>query len=86
MEKRLTYSYNKEADELNISIGKPQESISLEIDDEIYLKLHPRTKEIMGFTVLHFEQRFKNKKKMEAFPLPVTARFSIQKKELAAYL
>ena len=78
MEKRLTYSYDKHADELNLSLGDSCESISLEIGDEIYVKMHPKTKEVIGFTILHFEERFRNKRKIESFPLPLTAYFCLR--------
>ena len=86
MEKIVRCSYNKEADELNISIGKPQKAISLEISDEIYVRLHPKTKKILGFTILHFEKRaIKNDK---PFSLPLIANFKISKpvKDQSRYL
>jgi len=75
MEKVIRCSYNKEADELNISLGNPQKAISLEVDDEIYVRLHPKTKQILGFTILHFEQRAVKERK--AFVLPLLADFKL---------
>ena len=69
MEKIIRCSYNKDADELNISLGKPQKAISLEVGDEIYVRLNPKTKDILGFTILHFEQRAEKEKKTFALPL-----------------
>ena len=77
MEKIMRCSYNKDADELNISLGKPQKAISLEVDDEIYVRLHPKTKEILGFTILHFEQRAVKEEK--TFALPLVANFKLSK-------
>lgn len=54
MEKIIHCSYNKDADELNISLGRPQKAISLEVADEVYVRLHPKTKQIVGFTILSF--------------------------------
>ncbi len=86
MEKIIRCTYNKDADELNISIGKPQHAISLEVDDEIYVRLNPKTKEILGFTILHFEERTLKKEKI--FTLPLTADFKLSKpvKELSGHL
>jgi hypothetical protein len=86
MEKVIQCSYNKEADELNISIGKPQKAISLEVGEEIYVRLHPTSKEIVGFTILHFEERSAAKEK--PFSLPLRAHFTLSKitKEPSEYL
>jgi len=86
MEKIIRCSYNKEADELNISLGKPQKAISLEVDDEIYVRLHPRTKEILGFTILHFEQRAAKEKKTFALPLMGNFKLTNTTGELSRYI
>ncbi len=77
MEKIIRCSYNKDADELNISLGKPQKAISLEVSDEVYVRLHPKTKQILGFTILHFEQRAVKEEK--TFALPLSANFKLSK-------
>jgi hypothetical protein len=77
MEKVVRCAYNKDADELNISLGKPQKAISLEIGDEIYVRLNPRTKEILGFTILHFEERALKEEK--TFSIPLLADFKLSK-------
>lgn len=77
MEKIVRCSYNKSADELNISLGNPQKAISLEIGDEIYVRLQPKTKQILGFTILHFEQRAVKEEK--TFTLPLSADFKLSK-------
>lgn len=86
MEKMILCSYNKDADELNISLGKPQKAISLEVGDEVYVRLHPKTKKILGFTILHFEERAVKGEK--AFALPLLANFKLSKpiKELSHHL
>jgi len=75
LEKILNYSYNDKSDELNISFGKPKESILLEVGDEYYLKLDPKTKEICGITVLHLRERAKKSRKERICPLPLKGRF-----------
>lgn len=77
MEKVIRCSYNKDADEFNISLGKPQKAISLEVGNEMYVRLHPKTKVILGFTILHFEQRAAKEK--ETFTLPLKADFKLTK-------
>ncbi len=77
MQKKLSYSYNKRSDELNIFLGEPEESILAEIEDEIYVRLNPDTKEVLGFTILHFIERCKGKKRVTPFPLPILGSFSL---------
>jgi len=77
MEKIMRCSYNKVADELNISLGKPRNAISLEVGDGVYVRLHPKTKEILGFTILHFEERAVKEEK--TFALPLLADFKLSK-------
>ena len=86
MEKIIRCSYNKEADELNISIGKPQKAISLEVGDEIYVRLHPKTKKILGFTILNFEERSLKEEKIFALPLLGNFKLSHSFKEPSHHL
>ena len=83
MGKIVRCSYNKDSDEFNISLGKPQRAISLEIGDEIYVRLHPKTKRILGFTILHFEERATKEEKTFAVPLLADFKFSGRIKELS---
>jgi len=80
MEKGLSYSYDEESDELNIVIGELRDVIGLEIEDEVYAQVDPKTKEVRGFTILHFGERFKNVKKLEPFSLPLVGNFKLSKK------
>ncbi|MCS6805813.1 MAG: DUF2283 domain-containing protein [Acidobacteriota bacterium] len=85
MEKKLTFSYYPPSDELNIHFGEPRPAISREIDDEIYLRLDPETREVVGLTVLHFRQRFAGaKSKPLSFALPVLAHIKLSKRETKA--
>ena len=79
MEKRLSYSYDEESDELNIVLGELSDAIGLEIDDEVYAQVDPETKEVRGFTVLHFSERFKKSEKLESFSLPLVGQFRLSK-------
>ncbi|MDI6791850.1 MAG: DUF2283 domain-containing protein [bacterium] len=57
----MKISYYKPGDELNIILDEPKDSVLSEISDEIYLRLDPETNEILGLTILNFEERIKNK-------------------------
>jgi uncharacterized protein YuzE len=51
---RIKLFYDKEGDILDIAIGEPQVAISEEIGDDILVRRHPETDEIVGWTILNF--------------------------------
>jgi len=61
MAKNIKISYYKPSDELNIILDEPKDSVLSEISDEIYLRLDPKTNEVLGLTILNFEERLKDK-------------------------
>lgn len=74
MEKKLKFFFDKQGDVLDISIGEPKGAISKEIDNDIVMRLDPKTNKIVGFTILNFEKRFDHLNKSET--LPITATFA----------
>ena len=62
MEKKLKFFFDKKGDILDIAVGKPKEAISREIGNDVIIRIDPRTKEIVGFTILNFEKRFEHQK------------------------
>ncbi len=80
-DKKLKFFFDKKGDVLDIAIGKTKEAISREIGNDVIIRIDPKTKEIMGFTILNFEKRFEHMARSET--LPITATFS-QTKELEA--
>ncbi|HLB95680.1 MAG TPA: DUF2283 domain-containing protein [Patescibacteria group bacterium] len=77
MEKALNFAYDKEGDILDIAIGKPQKAISEEISKDIFVRLEPKTKKVLGFMILNFEKRFGRTHKIET--LPITGDFQLAK-------
>lgn len=79
MEKKLIYSYDKERDVLYVSIGKPQDAISEEIEDDIFANLNPKTKKVVGFTIINFEKKFLEIEcsKHPSFHIPIKAEFAL---------
>jgi len=76
MEKqKLNFAYDSEGDILDISIGKPMKAISNEVADDFFIRIHPRTKRIVGFSVLNFKKRA-TKQKGE-ISVPIRAEFSM---------
>ena len=85
METNLKFSYYPPSNELNIHFGEPRPAISKEIDDEVYLRLDPQTREVVGLTLLHFRRRFgRAKAKPLSFTLPVLAQIKLSKREAKA--
>ena len=56
--KKLNIYYDKEADVLYVSSGKPSaKDETFETEDEVVVRKSPKTGEIRGFTILHFLKR-----------------------------
>ncbi|MEE8167290.1 MAG: DUF2283 domain-containing protein [Candidatus Hydrothermarchaeales archaeon] len=68
MEKRLKFSFDKEGDVLDISIGTPEPALSEDIGDDILIRRNQK-KEVVGFTILNFTKRFEKLGKEETMPI-----------------
>ncbi len=77
MGKVIRYSYDPKSDELNITLGKSRRAILAELEDEVYVRLHPKTNEVLGLTILHFQERFKLGRKGKRHTLPVLGEFTL---------
>ena len=75
MADRLRFFYDKESDILEIALGRARRAISREIDDDIFVRLDPKTKKVVGFSILNFTKYFKQLH--DSRDIPVTARFSL---------
>lgn len=54
----LNIYYDKEADVLYVSHGKPSaRDKTFETEDEIVVRKNPKSGEVRGFTILHFLKR-----------------------------
>ena len=69
MEEGLRFSFDKKADVLDISIGKPVKAISREIEDDFFVRVDPKTKKVVGFSILNFEKWFKGEKDKKVIPI-----------------
>ena len=56
--KPLRLNYDEEADVLYASIDKPQPAISVEIELDILLRYIPPSNEIVGITIIYFQEHF----------------------------
>ncbi len=71
MAAKLTFSYDREADILNIDKVSPyKEQVSEELGDDIIARLNPKTGEIENFEILFFSTRLL---RGDIFELPVLA-------------
>ncbi len=62
MAKKLIYSYDAKADELNLSFGSPKGAVGLELEHEVFMQINPKTREVLGFTVPFFSKRLMAKR------------------------
>jgi uncharacterized protein YuzE len=73
MEAKLKFEYDREADILYINKCDPYaEQESEELDDDVLIRLNPKTKDIENVEVLFFSTRLLRK---DLFELPVLAEF-----------
>ncbi len=64
---RMMMSYDKDADVLYVSLGKPMKAIGREIENGVIERVDPKSKKIVGFTIVGFSKR----KEVE-FPIKIT--------------
>ena len=69
MEEGLRFSFDKESDVLDISIGKPTKAISKEIEDDFFVRVDPKTQKVIGFSILNFEKWLKSEKEKKIIPI-----------------
>lgn len=54
---KITICYDSDDDILDIIIGpSAKEAFSIVQDDEVFLRIHPESKEILGVTILGFKK------------------------------
>ena len=61
---QIVMSYDREADVVYISFGKPRKAISEEIDPHVVVRRDPKTREILGITITNFTKYFETQKKL----------------------
>jgi len=72
--------YDREADVLYITRGHPECTDYVEYEENIILRFHPETKELVGFTITDFSLSFA--KKDVDFQLPFEVNFEVEKSVL----
>ena len=73
MKKPLNYYYDKEADVFYFSSGAPKATdVTVEADDNVRLRLDPKTKRMRGFTLMNASKRFSSRKAAYSLPFSLT--------------
>lgn len=60
--KNFNLKYDPDTDILHVAFGKAQKAVSIEQEPEVFVRLDPKTQEIVGLTVLGFKNNFLSKK------------------------
>jgi len=69
MEKKISISYDKEADVMYLIFGEPVKAEAEEIEEGIFVRYQPKTKEVAGLTVVNFSKKFGVEPKEVAIPV-----------------
>ena len=77
MSGKLRFMFDEKGDILDIAIGRPKKAVSRDLGDDILIRINPKTKKVMGFTILNFRKRFKNTKSTEKIDIPIRANISL---------
>ena len=67
----LKIVYDQEADVLYVTRGQPEYTDYVEYADDLILRFHPETKQLVGFTLVDFSQHFAKKDSDIALPFGV---------------
>ena len=65
----LVLCYDKAQDVLYLSLGKTRASIGEEVEDGVFLNRDPKSRKIVGVTVLDFVSRFTSTKRVRPLPM-----------------
>ncbi len=71
--KKISISFDKEADVVYLSFDEPIEAVSEEIEDGIFARYNPRTNELVGMTIMNFSMKFDSHTRDIKAPLQKTA-------------
>lgn len=70
----LKFLYDQEADVLYVSLGHPEYTDYIEVNDDFILRLDPDTKEVVGFTIIDFVAHFSQPEPRLHIPLEASFR------------
>lgn len=67
--KKISISYDKEADVVYIGFGEPAKAVGEEIREGVFARYDPGTSELVGLTILNFSKKFDSEPKDVEVPL-----------------
>ena len=70
-ESRIRIFYDREVDVLYVTQGNPEHTDYVEYAEDIILRFHPETKELVGFTLIDFSCHFANKESALSLPFNI---------------
>ena len=73
----LNYDYDEKADVLYVSFGEPREAECVELEEGILLRIDMETKELVGYTIVHFRTRFAGKSPSKKIKIPLVLQEAI---------
>ena len=68
---RLKIVYDQEADVLYVTKGTPEHTDYVEYTEDVILRFHPETKQLVGFTLIDFSEHFVQRGSSIALPFGV---------------
>jgi len=58
MKRKISISYDKDADVVYLSFNGPSVAEGEEIEEGVFARYDPETKELVGLTILNFSKKF----------------------------
>lgn len=71
--KGFNLKYDPDTDILHVAFGPARKAISVEKEPEVFIRISPKTQEIVGLTVLGFKENFLSRKQNISINPPVTS-------------
>ena len=71
--KTFNLKYDPDTDILHIAFGTAKKAVSIEQEPEVFVRVDPKTQEILGLTVLGFKHNFLSQKQDITFIPSLTA-------------
>ncbi len=58
MQKKISISYDKEADVMYLNFDEQVEAVGEEIEEGVFARYNPKTDELAGLTIVNFSKKF----------------------------
>jgi len=65
---KIRISYDREADVMYLSFGEPVKAESEEIEEGVFARFDPKSKKLVGITIINFSKKFGSVPKEIAVP------------------